>query len=306
MKEYLVFRVIKDFAHLLFSEDERIDIGSCIVDKVYVDINDPRLSKIGELQDKIRKKYDRLFFSSYEYVRKYSNKELQDARFFRIIQTRFFEPSGEECGTVYDENTACQVCGAGAKMVTRLKLKKSSIPKVDTASTIAGNEEAVFSEKFVQIVRANNLTGMDFEPIMSCGKDEKVLNYYQIRPKHYIDISKKTIFGINPFDLSGECKSFTEVYRYPDGTEERKFFPHTYYKCPNGDNLGLNILSETFIKGDPILENLDFFESRQTYGVRIGLLRQNRLFFCSNRMMKLIKENHLKGFRFEVAHIVNE
>ena len=33
---------------------------------------------------------------------------------------------------------------------------------------------------------------------------------------------------------------------------------------------------------------------------------QHHLFFCSNRMMRLIKENNLKGFKFEVAHIVDE
>ena len=41
----------------------------------------------------------------------------------------------------------------------------------------------------------------------------------------------------------------------------------------------------------------------------IPMQRQTRpthLLFCSNRMMRLIKENKLKGFEFEVAHIVED
>ena len=70
--------------------------------------------------------------------------------------------------------------------------------------------------------------------------------------------------------------------------------------------MGLCLLSEAYIKSDPVLKDLDFFASRQTVGGRGGLIRQHHLFFCSNRMMKLIKENNLKGFKFEVAHIVDE
>ena len=92
----------------------------------------------------------------------------------------------------------------------------------------------------------------------------------------------------------------------PDGTLVKKVIPPEIYKCPNGDNMGLRILSEVYIKTSPILDDLDFFASKQTVGGRGGVIRQHHLFFCSNRMMRLIKENNLKGFKFEVAHIVDE
>lgn len=304
MKEYIEFRIIMKYAHLLFKEDEGVNLGDS-VKIIKIEKSDPRFKEIGEIQKKARLQHE-LFYSSYEYKRVYSKEELQNAKFFRIIQTRLFEPAGEECGTIYDESTACPICGAGAQQKSPLKLKKSSIPHADIATTIASGQEDIASENFVKLVRDNKLTGIDFSPVINYVKEEQITNYYQIRPLRYLDFSKETVFGQNPFDLSGESPSFTWEYLKPDGSKIREKYPPKIYKCPNGDNMGLNILSEAYIKSIPELGTLDFFASRQTVGGRMGLIRPYHLLFCSNRMMRLIKENKLKGFKFEVAHIVDE
>ena len=305
MKEYVEFRIIMKYAHLLFKEDEGVNLGDT-VKKVKIDPTLPIYKEIGKMQTYVREKYDDLFFSSYKYRRIYTEKELNSAKWFRMTCTRHFEPAGEECGTIYDEGAACPICGAGAKQISPLKLKRSTIPRADMAVTIAWGEEAVVSEKFVEMVREKHLIGMDFEPVIGAGEQGRRLNYYQIRPQNYFDLSKETIFGINPFDFSGESPSYTWEYLNPNGTKVRKTFPPKIHKCLNGDNMGLNILSEAHVKSDRRLEELDFFASRQTVGGRMGLIRPYHLLFCSNRMMKLIKEYKLKGFKFEVAHIVDE
>jgi hypothetical protein len=172
------------------------------------------------------------------------------------------------------------------------------------AESIAWGDETIVSERFVNMVKDNNLKGMDFEPVISSANRGQKLNYYQVRPQCYLDFSKKTVFGQTPFNLSGEFPGCTLEGVQPDGTLVKKVIPPEIYKCPNGDNMGLRILSEVYIKTSPILDDLDFFASKQTVGGRGGVIRQHHLFFCSNRMMRLIKENNLKGFKFEVAHIV--
>ena len=304
MKELVEFRIIMRYAHLLFRDDEGVNLGDT-VKVVKIDKNDPRFNVIGELQKKAREN-DNLFFSCFDYKRIYTETEINNARWFQMFRTRHFEPTGEECGTVYDESSACPICGSGAKQLSPLKLKRSSIPKADMAETIAWGDETIVSERFVEMVKDNNLKGMDFEPVISSANRGQKLNYYQVRPQYYLDFSEKSVFGQDPFNLSGEFPGCTLEGVQPDGTLVKKVIPPEIYKCPNGDNVGLRSLSEIYIKTNPILNDLDFFASKQTLGGREGLIRQHHLFFCSNRMMRLIKENNLKGFKFEVAHIVDE
>lgn len=304
MKEYVEFRINMEYAHLLFKDDEGVNLGDT-VKVIKLEKSDPRFPKIGELQKEARKRFD-FFFSCCEYKRIYTKEEIDNAKWFLLTPTRHFEPAGEECGTIYDESSACPICGAGAKQLSPLKLKRSSIPRADMAMTIARGDEVVVSERFVEMVRRNNLTGIDFNPVMGSGKQARQLNYYQIYPHCYLDFSNKTIFGQDPFNLSGVYPGGTIEYLRQDGTRYKEVFPVEIYKCPNGDNAGLNILSEAYMKSDPILNGLDFFASRQTVGSRGGVIRQDHLLFCSSRMMRLIKENNLKGFKFEVAHIVDE
>lgn len=304
MKEYVEFRVNQEYAHLLFREDEGVNLGS-FVKKVNIVPTDPKFVEIGRLQEEMQKKQT-YFFSSYEYKRVYTEAEIENAAWFRIKKTRHFEPAGEECGTIYDESTACPICGAGARQSNPLRLKRSTIPHADMAETIAHGDETIVSERFVEMAKEHNLSGMAFEPVYGSGKHMPKLNYYQIRPCNYLEFSDKTIFGQTPFNLSGMFPGVKREHLQRDGTIITEVFPPEIYKCPNGDNVGLGIMSEPYIKYSPILEGLDFFASRQTIGGRGGLIRQSHLLFCSNRMMRLIKENGLKGFRFEIAHIVDE
>ena len=95
------------------------------------------------------------------------------------------------------------------------------------------------------------------------------------------EIVSPTRVGINPFDddTKGGCR------------------------CPLGDLIGLNVLSEVSIsaasRGDA-----DIVCSRQFTGARRGLLRPRRVMLISPKFRKLLEMEKVKGFNIEVAHLV--
>lgn len=303
MKEYLELRVDRKYAYLLFQEDEGVNLGDSIK-KVLIDTSKPIYHQVESVSKEIWEKYNKLFFYGWEYHREYTDEELRNAPFLQI-DPKLFTLAGEECGTKYDETSACPICGAGAKMVTPLKIRRSRIPKTDISMTLGQGEEILVSERFRQVMEQNDIKGIRYAPVFS-GKRQ--IEYFQLLPEHYFDISPKTKFGVKPFDYSEGEKEGHYSWRYnAERKLEKIWWPPAVYKCPNGDNLGLNILSEAYIKDDPLLEGLDYFASRQTVGHKgEGLIRPRHLIFCSNRMRQIIVENKLKGFKFEVAHIVDE
>ena len=301
MKEILELRVDSLYAYILWGFNGGVKLGP--VRKVLIDTSTPLYNRVRTLNNILRK-LGLILFYGWEYNREYTNAELREAQYFQILP-KLFTLSGEECGTKYDESTACPICGSGAKMTTPLTIHKSRIPKTDISMTLGHGEEILVSERFRQVMEDNDIKGIRYAPVFS-GKRQ--IEYFQLLPEHYFDISPKTKFGVKPFDYSeGEKEGhYSEGYN-AEGKLEKEWWPPAVYKCPNGDNLGLNILSEAYIKNDPLLEGLDYFASRQTVGHKgEGLIRPRHLIFCSNRMMRIIKENNLKGFKFEVAHIVDE
>ena len=125
---------------------------------------------------------------------------MENSRFFQIFPSRIFEPEGEECGTIYDDSTSCPLCGSGAKQLSPLILKRYSIPRADMAMTIADGDEIIVSERFVKIVKEQGLSGMIFLPVYSALKEGHKIKYYQISSRYYMDISPRTVFGINHVD----------------------------------------------------------------------------------------------------------
>lgn len=291
MNEILELRVNLDYAHLLFKEDEGKKLGTSIK-LIGITKDDERYRKIAALQLDIREKYNSSFFFGWEIIRKYTSKELESSDFFQFLIPKVFEPSGEECNTIFDESKACNICGANREQVGALFLKKGTIPKKkDVSITIAS--EVVVSKRFVECVEKYNLKGIEFKPIMY---KNGVSEYYQIFNSRTIPISDKTLVGVTPFDLSDRCDAFD---RYGNLESE-------IYKCPNGDTIGLNLLSELFLEEDLKLKDYDFFESKQKIGVMRGLLVPAPVYICSKVFRNMIINEKLTGFKFEIAHVVKQ
>jgi hypothetical protein len=296
MKEFLELRVNYDYAHLLFAKNEGKDLGTS-VRVVQLSRDDPRFEQVPIIEAEVRLKYGRGFFFGWEIKRKYSKEELGSTKIFNIKIKKIFEPTGEECGTLYDETAMCEICGANRTQIGALYLKRGKIPKVDIACTIGG--ELIVSQKFVETVKRRNLSGMMFSEVYF---SHDLANYYQITASNNIDLSPNTVAGVDPFDFSegNEGREFT----ISNGSQVK--FEKEIYKCPKGHTIGLNLLSEAYVINSSALYEYDFLESRQKIGVTRGFLRPEPIYFCSPSFRMMVLEEKLTGFDFEIAKIDSE
>lgn len=280
MKETLNLRVDEEYAPLLFKPNEGKRLGDSIR-KIAISSTDPRYAEIGKLQKMILEKSDRAFFYGWSFQRRYDKHEVAKAALFHLKHFHTFEPAGEECGTQYDERTACPKCKAGAQQLTKLVLDSRKIPKnVDIARTIAG--EIIVSERFVKVYRRSGMTGASFPAIEDSSKGQRKLkDWHQLmvtsRP---VEITAPTKVGIAPFDEDeqGECR------------------------CSEGDLIGLGLLSEVSVERSSY-DGSDIVESKQYIGVRRGLLRPERVLLISPRFRNALVQAQLKRFDVEVAYL---
>lgn len=293
MQELLELRINYKYANLLFKESDGVNLGDPIlgysIKVVKIDTSSPIVEKIDSVTKQVYEQYGECFYFGWAYKRIYTSREMREAKLFNIIVRQQVEFGGEEYGTIYDQGPACDLCGSGYKQLSPLRLKKGfSLRKRDAVITLAN--EIIVSKRFVEVMKANDITGMTFGPIEI--KDSISEDCYQLMMEGYsIDIAEKTRFGDEPFDFA---------------ENKREIFP-----CPNGDLQGLNILSEAYVKNSSEIYNHDFLISKQTYGMpNTGgkgspLLRPRPLLFCSSKWYQVVQQNKLKGFSFEIAHIVN-
>jgi hypothetical protein len=282
MTESFELRVDEDFADRLFLPNEGKKLSAGIVRLVKVDGNDPRLTKIGSLQKNLYREQKRSFFYGWEILRKYNLEEIKNAACFHLLFKSTFEPAGEECGTTYDESTACPRCGAGAKQTSSLFLDVKRIPKSkDVCRTIAG--EVVVSRRAAELFARHGITGAELRPVRTTGKSSvESKEWFQLSVQGpEAEISAPTRVGINPFDddEKGECR------------------------CALGDLIGLNLLSEITI-ASASRGSADIISTRQFIGIRRGLLRPEQLILISPKLAMLIESEKLKGCGYEVTHLV--
>lgn len=280
MTETCEFRIVEEFAPKLFAPAEGKRLGDS-VRQVEVSTNDPRFDSIGRLQRETREKTDRSFFYGWILRRRYSKAEKDAAALFKLKVTSTFEPAGEECGTNYDESTACPRCGAGARQTTLLCLPEKRIPKSkDISRTIAG--EIVVSRRVVELFARHGITGAKLSPLRSSpSSSAESKEWFQLKvPNANAEIIAPTRVGIDPFDDDAKGE----------------------YRCPLGDLIGLNVLSEVFIKSTS-LGDVDIICTRQFVGARRGLLRPEQIILVSPKVRRLIESERLKGVEIEVAHL---
>lgn len=277
MKEAIEFRIPEPLAekHLPWDIGERIRA----VRRVTVDIDDPLLARIGEIDRELRS-VGRAFFTAWIPKREYSQRELGAAKAFKFTATKLFEPAGEECGTVYDDDMACPICGSGAPQITPLHLNGARIPAdVDIAETIAG--ELVVSLRVAELFQEHLISGVRFGPIQYLKNSGSARSaYFQlIAEGPAVDLDGATRAGADPFDGQNEGR------------------------CPLGDLVGLNLLSEISFSASTHSER-DVVETKQLLGARRGLLRPRPVLVFSAKAWRHIVNARLRGFRFEVAHPV--
>lgn len=297
MKEIHEFRIFDDYYHLLPQPNGAVFNGLFYVLQIQRD--SPLFLKVKTLDEATREKYGDAFFGFWDVTRSYTKKELAEATLFHMGIKQAFEPAGEECGTIYDEDAACEICGANRKQIGPLRLMRGSIPKKDIARTIAG--EVVVSEKFAAAVKKHRLKGILLEPTLF---GEKISNYFQLTASTpELELSEKTIAGHNIFNLSSET---TEEDEFTVSGGYKVKFEKTVFKCPKGHLIGARLISEPYVKKSDALRDYDFFTSRQKIGAKQGILRPESVYFCSQAFRSMVMEEKLAGFDFEIAHIVDD
>lgn len=158
MKEVAEFRVDEKFADRVFADNQGEKLG--FIRRVKVATSDPQFAQIGASQRENRAKGNGPFFYGWDIRRLYNREEMKAATCFQMRISAVFEPPGEECGTKYDETTACPKCGSGAVQESDLRLDLRRVPKgKDVARTIAG--EWIISQRLAEKVTDAGLTGLD-------------------------------------------------------------------------------------------------------------------------------------------------
>jgi hypothetical protein len=343
MRETVEFRIPEDGASRFLEPHE----GKCLGGSVRVlelATNDPRYERIGELDRQLRKE-GRAFFLGWDIKRHYSRQELESAELFRLETTAVFEPAGEECGTVYDESTACPLCGAGRTQVSDLILDLRKAPKnKDIACTIA--DEWIVSQRLAELLVDTGMTGVELRPIRHRAR-------YQDDP---VDLTKvpsgrELLRQAKEAGMSTSGWAFTVWLNRPEqddlaeqAREEHAYLlerrahrrpkpmpvwyqlvvtsahvlavtptrfgvrpfdedPEGLYRCPSGHVSGLNLLSELWVSR-MAWDGSDIARTENLVGTRRGLLVPMPLLIISSRLWRLLRDEKVKGYKVEIAHLV--
>jgi hypothetical protein len=280
MRETIEFRIDEGLARRFLEPN----LGTRLSDtlrRVVLPTTDERVQQIGEIQRTYRKNRG-FFFIYWDVRRKYSAKELQAAQLLHVIVRAVFEPTGEECGTTYDETTACKRCGAGISQTSELILDTRRIPKgKDIARTVGG--EIVVSPRFVNAFSEHDLQGAKFQPVLHRGRRSLEPSEWSqlVVTSSPVKLSPRTVTGNNPFD-------------FDDQNEHR---------CPRGHTAGLTWLSEFFVLRSSY-GGSDLLHTEKMFGLRRGYLRPEPQLLISQKLCRVLVDMKAKGFALEVAHLV--
>ncbi|MGA8035563.1 MAG: hypothetical protein WB985_06280 [Candidatus Acidiferrales bacterium] len=218
-------------------------------------------------------------FSIGWYLRKYTKVELRNAELLLVKIPSYFEPTGEECGTIYE--TLCEFCNWG-KQLSSLSLDLRRVPQhKDIAQTVAWVEWVV-SDKFVKLFQANQLTGAEFPPVFDSRKPtNSSVNWFQLKVTGSAGpIAESTVLGRDAFTPG-----------------------NVSWKCPLGHSVVATFISEINVRRDS-WDGSDICVTNSLFGQGRNLLRPAPLILISQKMYRVIEEASLQGFAFEVVRLV--
>ena len=276
MREFIEFRISDSDASEYLGEVGWRMGDDGLVRCVRLPMEDERVQLIGELDGEFQRAGGS-FFRGWHITRHYTAEEIQSAEVFNLNLHSVFEPCGEMCGTEYDESLACPHCGAGSRQATALRLDPESIPRRNMNRTIAW--EIIMSSRLVLAFQSHGITGASFLPVRDTSG--RVLeNWHQlVVTSAPVDVVPPTQANNGPFDLdlNGD------------------------YRCPQGHVLGLNLISELWLKKDSH-DGSDLARTRQRFGARMGVLRPHPKLLISPKLFRLLRELKVGRLIAEVAH----
>jgi hypothetical protein len=248
--------------------------------EIRVPSNSPEFEEIRAFIDKRRKEKQPGFsdFSIGRFLRKYTNAELRSADVLRFTIDSHFEPSGEECGTIYE--TLCPDCNLG-RQVSDLILDLRRVPQHKDISETISWVEWVVSYKFVELFNEKKLTGASFRPIFEF---KSPTNWS--RDWHQLCVTSR----------SGNLAEITRLGSDP-------FRPSKItWRCPLGHSVVTEFLSEIYLRRNA-WDGSDIAVTNALFGQGRNLLRPTPLIIISQRLYRVLEAANIKGFSVEVAHL---
>lgn len=218
--------------------------------------------------------------------RHYTKKELEKAELFQVFTRAnpIFEPCSEiyDDPVIYDETNACKHCGIGREQIADLVLAMYKASKNRDVTRTITHEWAI-SKRFADLMKQNKITGYKLRPIRN---KKGVANndwFHLVITSPPVPVAPETRFGIDEFNK--------------DKKEEKE------YICPEGHVKGLNLLSEVFVPREK-WHGMDIGRTLECSGKKMGYLMPHPAILASPRLLRIMKENKINGFQFEVAYLV--
>lgn len=162
LKVQIEYRISEELAPSVFGrgEGKALANGEFNLRIVKLDEDDFRLNALRRLYLKNKGRG----FYGWKIDRRYSGAEIQRAKLHLLQIKAGILPTGEECGTVYNDTEMCPLCGAGRVQVSPLRLRLTNAPKrAEIASTWGG--ETIISSRVVQLLIEAGATGWGIGPI---------------------------------------------------------------------------------------------------------------------------------------------
>lgn len=281
MQESIELRVNETFALYAFEESEGVSLGDS-VRKIRMAAGDERIPAIVDAQATLNAEGKALFFG-WAIHRKYTRQELLRASWVTLAVAPSYRLAGDIAGTEYDPDGACPVCGAGRKQVGPLRLRLTELPRVrDIARASSG--EWIVTPRFVDAFNSAGGSGASFLAVeFRHGRRTDQPQWYQMVPTaEPVRVHPSTSAGNGPFPS-------------PDADIR--------YRCPLGDTLGLNRLSELRIQ-QPAWDMADVNATAEYFGDRRGMFGPVRELVVSGRLRSELLNAGIRGFKQEVAHVV--
>jgi hypothetical protein len=343
MQETLELRLDDKYARRIFRDDEGTcprDIG---VRVVRLPTHDPRLSQLRELNRRIRRKEGSGILYSFRYIRQYTQSEIATAEAFALHIERVFEPAGDECGTEYDESTACPQCGAAATQMSDLRLDLRKTPKKkDIARTLA--REIVVSQRLAELLLEAAEGDVHFRPVrhkaryeddsIDCRRLPSGRRLMRAARREGVSYDSGSFHvWINRAENRYLWDEVKKEYAALRGLKERlKPLVFPIWHQPVIANT-VRIVPPTRLGTDPLdddergefrcpagdtiglylLSELSVSRqdfnchelscTRQFVGMRQGLFRPEQLLLASQRLWQRLRECDVTGLRAEVAHL---
>jgi len=308
VREIFEFRIPSLLANKYLKELHYVQVDRSVA-IVKTEKNSDLYQKIIDLQNLFYGKGESFFFG-WDIKRKYSREEIQKAEFFYLKIKKTINSCGEDCGTVYNDNQSCKICGAGGIQNSDLILDKRKIPnssKVNAWKTIAG--EIGISSQLATLLVDSGCSPQIFGIIRENNGDrKKINNWVQLKKtKPLYRISQQTVSGVNPFNLTNGTKVLSEDFLNLIKPLSSIQDINQDYACPLGHTIGLNLLSEIYLKISPTASKPGLLSwTEQCLGVRRGLLRPEHCLIINKELFNILLSNKMTGFSFEIAHCVSE